>query len=291
MPAEEVEVSVVIPCLNEANSLAICIDKAFGAFRGAGLSGEVVVADNGSTDGSIEIGEAHGARVIRVAQRGYGAALQAGIAASRGRLIIMGDADDSYDFSVVPQFVLKWREGYDLVMGNRFRGGIKSGAMPWHHKYFGNPGLTALLNLLFRTGIGDCYCGMRGFSRAMYDRLDVRSTGMEFAPELIIKAAQIGAKITEIPIILWPDKRGLSTSSPQLSGRLAHAAIFPALRTQLAFSVARVFAVVSWAGAGLLALARPAPSHRADRPGYSHHGLRRDFHADGRSDHQYWVLR
>jgi glycosyltransferase involved in cell wall biosynthesis len=208
MPGEDVEVSVVIPCLNEANSLAICIDKGLRAFKTAGLSGEVVVADNGSTDGSIEIGESHGARVVRVALRGYGAALQAGIAASRGRLVVMGDADDSYDFSEVPQFVLKWREGFDLVMGNRFRGGIQPGAMPWHHKYFGNPGLTALLNLMFRTGVGDCYCGMRGFSRELYDRLDVRSTGMEFAPEMIIKAAQIGASITEIPIVLWPDKRG-----------------------------------------------------------------------------------
>jgi glycosyltransferase involved in cell wall biosynthesis len=203
-----VEVSVVIPCLNEANSLAICIDKAFGAFRSAGLSGEVVVADNGSTDGSLEIAEAHGARVVRVAQRGYGAALHAGIAASRGQFVIMGDADDSYDFSVVPEFVAKWREGYDLVMGNRFRGGIKPGAMPWSHKYIGNPGLTALLNLLFGAGVGDAYCGLRGFSRALYDRLDVRSTGMEFATEMIIKSAQIGAKIAEIPIILWPDKRG-----------------------------------------------------------------------------------
>ena len=203
-----VEVSVVIPCLNEANSLAFCVDKAIRAFHSAGLSGEVVVADNGSTDGSIEIAEWHGARVVRVPQRGYGAALQAGIAASRGRFIIMGDADDSYDFSDVPRFVLKWREGYDLVMGNRFQGGIRPGAMPWSHKYIGNPGLTALLNVLFRTGIGDSYCGLRGFSRAMYDRLGVRSTGMEFAPELIIKAAQIGARITEIPIVLWPDKRG-----------------------------------------------------------------------------------
>jgi glycosyltransferase involved in cell wall biosynthesis len=203
-----VEVSVVIPCLNEANSLAFCVDKAIRAFQSAGLSGEVVVADNGSTDGSIEIAEAHGARVVRVPQRGYGAALQAGIAASRGKFIIMGDADDSYDFSDVPRFVAKWREGYDLVMGNRFQGGIRPGAMPWSHKYIGNPGLTALLNVLFRTGIGDSYCGLRGFSREMYDRLGVRSTGMEFAPELIIKAAQIGARITEIPIILWPDKRG-----------------------------------------------------------------------------------
>ena len=203
-----VEVSVVIPCLNEANSLAFCVDKAIRAFHSAGLSGEVVVADNGSTDGSIEIAESHGARVVRVPQRGYGAALQAGIAASRGRFIIMGDADDSYDFSDVPRFVLKWREGYDLVMGNRFQGGIRPGAMPWSHKYIGNPGLTTLLNVLFRTGIGDSYCGLRGFSREMYDRLGVRSTGMEFAPELIIKASQIGARITEIPIVLWPDKRG-----------------------------------------------------------------------------------
>ena len=199
---------MVIPCLNEANSVGICVDKAIAAFAAGELRGEVVVADNGSTDGSIEIAEAHGARVVRVPLRGYGAALQAGIGASRGRYVVMGDADDSYDFTEVPQFVQKLREGYDLVMGNRFRGGIKPGAMPWLHKYFGNPGLTGVLNLFFRAGIGDSYCGMRGFSREMYDRLDVRSTGMEFAPELIIKASQLGARISEIPIYLWPDKRG-----------------------------------------------------------------------------------
>jgi glycosyltransferase involved in cell wall biosynthesis len=203
-----VDVSVVIPCLNEANSLAFCIDKATDAIRKAGLSGEVIVADNGSNDGSVEIAEQHGARVIRVAERGYGAALRAGIAATRGPFIIMGDADDSYDFTEVPRFVEKLREGNDVVMGNRFRGGIKPGAMPPLHKYFGNPGLTALLNTLFHVGIGDSYCGMRGFTRALYDRLDVRSSGMEFALEMIIKSAQIGARITEIPIILWPDKRG-----------------------------------------------------------------------------------
>lgn len=203
-----VEVSVVIPCLNEANSLALCVDKAVKAFRASGLSGEVVVADNGSTDGSIQIAEEHGARVVRVAQRGYGSALRAGIAAARGPLIIMGDADDSYDFTDVPRFVDKLREGYDMVMGNRFRGGIKPGAMPPSHKYLGNPGLTALLNTFFHARIGDSYCGMRGFTRALYDQLDVRSSGMEFALEMIIKAAQIGARISEIPIILWPDKRG-----------------------------------------------------------------------------------
>src|SRR6266852_3405581 len=201
------DVSVVIPCLNEANSLAFCVDKATEAFRKAGLSGEVIVADNGSTDGSIQIAEEHGARVVRVAERGYGAALRAGIAGSRGPFIIMGDADDSYDFSDVPRFVEMYRQGYDVIMGNRFRGKIKPGAMPWHHKYIGNPGLTALLNLFFHARIGDSHCGMRGFTRAIYNRMDLRSTGMEFASEFVIKAAQLGARMTEIPITLWADKR------------------------------------------------------------------------------------
>src|SRR6266436_6736305 len=193
--AQPVDVSVVIPCLNEVNSLAHCVDKAMGAFRNAGLSGAVVVADNGSTDGSVELAEGRGARVIHIAERGYGAALRAGIAAARGPFIIMGDADDSYDFTDVPRFVEKLREGFDVVMGNRFRGGIKPGAMPALHKYFGNPGLTALLNTLFHVGIGDSYCGMRGFTRALYDRLDVRSSGMEFALEMIIKSAPICADL------------------------------------------------------------------------------------------------
>lgn len=205
---EPVDVSVVIPCLNEAKSIGICVGKALQAFRAARLRGEVVVADNGSTDGSIETAETLGAQVVRVAQRGYGAALRAGIAAARGAFIIMGDADDSYDFSEAPRFVEMWRQGYDVVMGNRFRGEIKPGAMPWHHKYIGNPGLSTVLNLFFHTGIGDSHCGMRGFTRAVYDRMDLRSTGMEFASEFVIKAAQLRAKITEIPITLWPDKRG-----------------------------------------------------------------------------------
>jgi len=206
--ASMVDVSVVIPCLNEANSIGFCVDKAVHALAGANLRGEVIVADNGSTDGSVEIAKERGARVIHVKERGYGAALHAGITASSGAFIIMGDADDSYDFGDVPRFVEAGRQGYDVVMGNRFRGGIKPGATPALHKYLGNPGLTALLNVLFGVGIGDSYCGMRGFTRALYNRLDVRSTGMEFALEMIIKAAQIGARITEIPIVLWPDKRG-----------------------------------------------------------------------------------
>jgi hypothetical protein len=204
----QLDVSVVIPCLNEANSLAFCVEKAISSFRAAGLRGEVIVGDNGSTDRSIEIAEFSGARVIHVAERGYGAALKAGIAASHGQFVIMGDADDSYDFSEVPNFVAELRRGHDLVMGNRFKGGIKAGAMPPLHKYFGNPGLSWLVNFLFGAGVGDSYCGMRGFSRALYDKLDLRSSGMEFALEFVIKASQLGARISEIPIVLWPDKRG-----------------------------------------------------------------------------------
>ena len=205
---ESVDVSVVIPCLNEANSLGICIEKAQKALQDAQIRGEVVVGDNGSTDGSIEIAEKLGARVIRVPLRGYGAALKAGIRAARGAFIVMGDADDSYDFGEVPRFVEEWRKGSEVVMGNRFAGEIKPGAMPWHHKYIGNPGLSTLLNVLFRSGIGDSHCGMRGFTREVFDRMDLRSSGMEFASEFVIKAAQIGAKTSEIPVTLWKDKRG-----------------------------------------------------------------------------------
>jgi len=204
----QIEVSVVIPCLNEANSIGYCVEKAIGAFQTAGLRGEVVVGDNGSTDGSIEIAEKLGARVVHAEQKGYGAALQAGIAASHGAFIVMGDADDSYDFAEVPRFVEAWRKGNDVVMGNRFKGEIKPGAMPWHHKYIGNPVLSGVLNVLFHANIGDSHCGMRGFTRAIYEKMDLRSTGMEFASEFVIKATQLDAKITEIPITLWKDKRG-----------------------------------------------------------------------------------
>lgn len=203
-----IEVSVVIPCLNEANSLAFCVDKAIGAFQQIGVLGEVVVADNGSTDGSIEMAEQHGARIVHVAAKGYGNALRAGIEAAEGQFVIMGDADDSYDFSEVPKFVAKWREGYEFVMGNRFAGGIQPGAMPTSHKLLGNPALTAILNLFFPAGIGDAYCGMRGFTKRIYKTIEPRTTGMEFALELVIKAAQLRAPLAEVPIKLWPDKRG-----------------------------------------------------------------------------------
>lgn len=206
--AEPIELSVVIPCLNEAKSVAICVDKAIAAFKVAGVCGEVMVSDNGSTDGSIEIATQHGARVVHATIRGYGNALRKGIQEARGEFIVMGDADDSYDFSELPKFVEKWRAGYEFVMGNRFAGGIKPGAMPWSHKLVGNPALTTILNRFFAAGIGDAYCGMRGFTKRIYQEIEPRTTGMEFALELVIKASKMGAKIAEVPITLWPDKRG-----------------------------------------------------------------------------------
>jgi glycosyltransferase involved in cell wall biosynthesis len=207
-PPDEMEVSVVIPCLNEVVSIAICVEKATRALKDAHIRGEVVVADNGSTDKSVEVAEEHGARVVHATVKGYGNALRKGIEEARGQFIIMGDADDSYDFTQVPAFVAKWREGSELVMGNRFAGGIRPGAMPWLHKHLGNPAITAILNRFFGAGIGDAYCGMRGFTKRVYEQIDPRTTGMEFALELIIKAKKLGARVTEIPVTLWPDKRG-----------------------------------------------------------------------------------
>src|SRR5260221_514094 len=201
------EVSVVIPCLNEAQSIRFCIEKAQAAFRSMKIVGEVVVADNGSTDGSIEIAESHGARVVHAAARGYGSALRKGIQDARGDFIVMGDADDSYDFSETPKFVEKWKAGYDFVIGNRFKGQIRPGAMPWHHRYLGTPVMSRIMNLMFRAGIGDVNCGMRGLTKRLAQQLDFRTTGMEFASESLIKAARLGVRIAEVPITLWPDRR------------------------------------------------------------------------------------
>jgi glycosyltransferase involved in cell wall biosynthesis len=202
-----VEVSVVMPCLNESETLATCIRKALAFFEGSGVTGEVVVADNGSTDGSQEIAEAAGARVVPVSDRGYGSALQGGIAAARGRYVIMGDADDSYDFSSLGPFVEKLREGHGLVMGNRFRGGISPGAMPPLHRYLGNPVLSGIGRLFFRSPIGDFHCGLRGFAKEAYERMDLRTTGMEFASEMVVKATLLRIPTAEVPTTLERDGR------------------------------------------------------------------------------------
>ncbi len=207
-PVGEVEVSVIMPCLNEARTVGCCIDKARATFARLGLRGEVIVADNGSSDGSPEIARQHGARVVHVRRRGYGNALRGGITAAQGQYIIMGDADDSYDFSQLDAFIERLRAGDDLVLGNRFCGGIRSGAMPWLHRYVGNPLLTGLLNLFFRTGIGDAHCGLRAVRKDACGRLGLVSPGMEFASEMVVKAALQRQKISEVPIALHPDGRG-----------------------------------------------------------------------------------
>lgn len=201
------ELSIVMPCLNEAETLAVCIRKAKQFLEKANISGEVVIADNGSTDGSQKIAEENGARVIHVPTKGYGAALIGGINSSQGKYIIMGDADDSYDFSSLSLFVEKLRGGYELVMGNRFKGGIMPNAMPPLHKYLGNPVLSGIGRLFFRVPIGDFHCGLRGFSKEAILKLDLHTSGMEFASEMVVKATLHKLKITEVPIILHKDGR------------------------------------------------------------------------------------
>ena len=202
-----VEVSVVMPCLNEAETLATCIEKAQKSLRELNVRGEIVIADNGSTDGSQEIACALGARVVEVAAKGYGNALMGGIADSTGKYVIMADADDSYDFSRLGPFIDKLRAGYELVMGNRFRGGIEPGAMPPLHRYLGNPVLTFIGRLFFRSPVGDFHCGLRGFSKAAVTKLDLRTTGMEFASEMVVKATLQRMRIAEVPTTLSRDGR------------------------------------------------------------------------------------
>ena len=202
------ELSVVMPCLNEARTIGTCIVKAQASFDRIGIAGEVVVADNGSTDGSQAIAEELGARVVPVAARGYGSALTGGIAAARGHWVIMGDADNSYDFADLEPFVRQLRQGYDLVAGNRFKGGIHPGAMPWLHRKLGNPVLSFIGRTLYGTPCGDIYCGLRGFDREKVAALDIRSSGMEFAIEMIVKATMQGLRVTEVPTTLSPDAEG-----------------------------------------------------------------------------------
>jgi glycosyltransferase involved in cell wall biosynthesis len=213
LDSDAIEVSVVMPCLNEAESLGICIQKARDALQALRISGEVIVADNGSSDGSQAIARGLGARVIDVLAKGYGSALLGGITAAYGRFVIMGDADDSYDFSAIGPFVEKLREGNDLVMGNRFAGGIRPGAMPALHRYLGNPVLSRIGRVFFKSPVGDFHCGLRGFRKAAIEGLDLRTTGMEFASEMIVKATLMDLRITEVPTTLSPARR---TRQPHL---------------------------------------------------------------------------
>jgi hypothetical protein len=201
------ELTILMPCLDEAETIARCIDKARGFLARSGVRGEIVVADNGSRDGSQAIARARGARVVDIAERGYGSALRGGIAAARGTYVVMGDSDDSYDFASLDGFLAKLREGYDLVMGNRFAGGIAKGAMPVLHRYLGNPVLSALGRVFFGSSCGDFYCGLRGFRRDAILSLDLQSPGMAFALEMLVKATNSRLRIAEVPTTLAPDGR------------------------------------------------------------------------------------
>jgi hypothetical protein len=252
-----VEISIIMPCLNEAETLAICIRKAQRYLRRSGVSGEIVVGDNGSTDGSQSIAANLGARVVDIPIRGYGAALYGAIAAARGRYCIMGDSDDSYDFEHLDGFVEKLREGYDVVMGNRFQGGIEKGAMPWKNRYIGNPILSSIGKVLFHAQVGDFHCGLRGFRRDAFLQMDMRTTGMEFASEMVIKARLLGLKMTEVPTTLRRDGR---TRPPHL---LPYRDGWRHLRFMLLFSPGWLFLypglamIVLGAAVGGMILARP----------------------------------
>ena len=202
-----VEVSIVMPCLNEAETLAQCIRHAQSAIAKGGFAAEIIVADNGSTDGSQLVARELGAKVVDVQRKGYGSALIGGIDAAQGRFVVMGDADASYDFAAIAPLIAKLRDGYDLVVGNRFLGGIEPGAMPWSHRWLGNPVLSSINKMFFHAPVGDTHCGLRAFTKDAYEKMRLRATGMEFASEMVIKASLKGMRITEVPVVLRPDGR------------------------------------------------------------------------------------
>jgi len=255
--ADELELTVLMPCLNEEETIGICIAKARKTLEANRIRGEVLIADNGSTDRSREIAEQLGARVVSVERKGYGAALLGGIAAARGRYVIMGDADESYDFGNLMPFVEQLRAGHDLVMGNRFRGGIAPGAMPPLHRFLGNPVLTALGRLFFKSPSGDFHCGLRGFRREAIERLDLRTTGMEFASEMVVKATLLGLSIPEVPTTLSRDGRGRAPHLRSWRDGWRH------LRFLLLFSPRWLFLYPGFAligiGATMFALILPGP--------------------------------
>ncbi|HLI61768.1 MAG TPA: glycosyltransferase family 2 protein [Terriglobales bacterium] len=265
------ELSVVIPCLNEADTLESCLQKAQRGLRDSGSVGEIIVADNGSEDESVQIAQRMGARLVHVAERGYGSALMGGIAAARGKYIIMGDADGSYDFEEIPRFLDRLREGYDLVQGCRLPSGggtVARGAMPFLHRRLGNPLFSLLARRWFKSPFRDVYCGMRGFAKAHYERLEQRCTGMEFATEMIIRSALFGARTAEVPITLHPDGR---------KSHKAHLKTFRdgwrTLRFFLLCTPRQLFLIP---GAILLVLGLIA--YGLALPGFDIHGIRFDAH-------------
>ena len=263
-----VEVSIVMPCLDEAETLAKCIRHAQSAIATGGLAAEIIVADNGSSDGSQQIAKDLGARVVDVSRKGYGSALIGGIDAAQGRFIVMGDADDSYDFEAIGPLIDKLREGYDLVVGNRFMGGIQPGAMPWSHRWIGNPILTFISRVFFHAPVGDTHCGLRAFKKDAYEKMRLRATGMEFASEMVIKASLKGMRITEVAVVLRPDGRSRPPHLRTWRDGWRH------LRFMLLFSPRWLFLYPGLAlfavGAALSALLLPGPLHVA--------GVRLDIH-------------
>jgi hypothetical protein len=249
-----------MPCLNEAETLASCIEKARTGIDRAGVSGEIVIADNGSTDGSIEIAQRLGARVVNVTEKGYGCALRGGIEGALGRWIVMGDADDSYDFSVIAPFVEELRKGKMLVMGCRLPiggGRVLPGAMPWKNRWIGNPSLSFLGRLFFRTPIHDFHCGMRGFSKEAYEALDLKTTGMEFASEMVMKATLKGLPVAEVPITLHPDGRSRPPHLRAWRDGWRHLRFMLIYSPRWLFLMPGLALVLLGAGAILLLCARP----------------------------------
>ena len=263
-----VEVSIVMPCLNEAETLAKCIRHAQSAIAKGDFAAELIVADNGSADGSQQIARDLGARVVDVPRKGYGSALIGGIDAAKGRFVVMGDADDSYDFEAIGPLIDKLREGYDLVVGNRFMGGIEPGAMPWSHRWVGNPVLTFISRIFFHAPVGDTHCGLRAFKKDAYEKMRLRATGMEFASEMVIKASLKGMRITEVAVVLRPDGRSRAPHLRTWRDGWRH------LRFMLLFSPRWLFLYPGLAlfavGVVLSALLLPGPLHVA--------GVRLDIH-------------
>jgi glycosyltransferase involved in cell wall biosynthesis len=257
--AEPIELSVVMPCLNESLTVGVCVRKAVEALKQMGVRGEVIVADNGSTDGSQDLARQAGARVVHASRRGYGSALQAGIEAARGEYVVMGDADDSYDFTNLSPFLEKLRAGDELVMGNRFRGGIEPGAMPWHHRYIGNPILTGVLNLFFHSPIGDAHCGLRGFRRDSVLKLNLKTSGMEFASEMVVKACLHKQKISEVPTTLKPDGRDRPPHLRSFRDGWRHLRFLMLMCPFWTYLIPAVSLMV--AGFGLMAWLTPGPRH------------------------------